>query len=99
MMLLISFLSLWLCHLVSCQIETQQQARDVACDIATDGLSGDTECALATARLVLATNGIQQTITTADLNQLCGPTACADLVQITTMCIGNEDRMLGVVSN
>ena len=98
MMLLITFLSLWLCHFVSCQIETEQEARDIACDIAINGLSGSTECALANSRLVLATNGIQQTITTADLNQVCGPTACAGLVQLTTICIGNEDRRLGTVS-
>ena len=100
MIVLISLLSLWLCQLVSCQlpIETQQEARDIACGLARDGLTGDTECALANARLVLVTNGIQQTITTADLNQICGSTTCADLVEIALTCIGNEDRMLGIVS-
>ena len=102
MIVLISLLSLWLCHLVSSQlaIETQEEARRIACNLATDGLSGDTECALANARFVLVTNGFQQTISTADLNQICGPTTCADLVQttISVPCIREGDPVIEAVS-
>lgn len=87
MSVLIYFLSLCLFHSVSCQIETQEQAIDIACEVIINGLSGNTECALANGRGVLVTNGIEQTLSSADLYQLCGPTACAALTDITPICI------------
>ena len=90
MTVLISLFILWLFHLVSCQIQSQEDAISIACDLAMDGLSGDTECALASAQGVLVSNGIPQTLSAANLNQLCGSPACAQLLEITPMCLGPD---------
>lgn len=106
MIILISLFTLWLFHSVSCQIIGSQQdtinaAINAACNILTDGLSSDTECALANARGVIAANGISQTLSATDLNQLCGPTACAQLFELTPYCIGNsiDERVRAVNDN
>ena len=97
MIIAICFVGLWLCHLVTCQIETQQEAVDVACRIVRDGLSGDSaQCAIARSRFLLVTNGLKQTITITDINQICGPNACAALVDLSPLCIGAEDRATGL---
>ena len=98
MIVLISLLSLWLFHSVRCQIQSPEQAREIACDIAIRGFSGDPECALAASRFVLATNGIQQTLSTANINQICGPTACADLIYFVSTLPCNDDRTPNSVS-
>ena len=100
MIITICFVGLWLFHLVTCQIETQQEAVDVACRIVRDGLSGDDAwCAIARSRFMLVTNGLKQTITIADINQICGPNSCAALVDLLmTRCIGAEDRVAIMVS-
>jgi len=97
MIVLISLLSLWLFP-VRCQIQSPEQAREIACRIAIDGFSGDPECALATSRFILATNGIQQTLSTANLDQICGPTACADLIYLASALPCNDDRTPDPVS-
>lgn len=86
--------------MVNCQIESQEDAIRRACDFAVDGLSGDTECALTVAQLVLVTNGIPQTLSATNLNQLCGSTACAQLIEITPMCAGaDQDERTRAVNN
>ena len=91
MIVTISLLSLWLFHSVRCQVQSPQEAREIACRIAINGFSGDPECALATSRFTLVTNGIQQTLSTANLNQVCGQTACADLVYLVSTLPCNGD--------
>ena len=99
MTVLISLFTLWLFHLVSCQIESQEDAIRIACDFTVDGLSGDTKCALASARGMLVSNGIPQTLSAANLNQLCGSTACAQLLEITPMCLGStQDERIRAVN-
>ena len=93
MTVFITLFTLWLFNSVNCQIESQEEAINSACRFATDGLSSDTECALAVTRTVLVTNGIPQILSATDLNQFCGPTACAQLVEITPMCpMRNQDE-------
>ena len=94
MAVFVTLFTLWLFHLVNCQIASQEEAINLACEFAMDGLSSDTECALAITRTVLVINGIPQTLSAADLNQLCGPTACAQLVEITPMCRSSAVRKL-----
>ena len=84
-------LFLWLFHSVSCQIQSPEEARNIACDIALDGLTtADTECSLAAARSVLVTNGLEGSLSMDNLNQLCGPTPCAELLDIVIMCSGEK---------
>ena len=92
MIVLISLLSLSLFHSVRCQIQSPEEAREVACRVTINGFSGDPECAIAASRFILVTNGIQQTLSTANLNQICGPTACADLVYLASTLPCNDDR-------
>jgi len=98
MIVLISLLSLWVLHSVRCQIQSPEQAREIACDIAIGGLSGDPECTLAASRFVLTTNGIQQSLSTLNLNQICGPTTCANLIYFISALPCSGDRMPNSVS-
>ena len=65
-----------------CQIDSPEDARSVACSLSNSGLSGDPQCALSAARFVLAGQGINQTLTIDDLNELCTATPCAQLIDL-----------------
>ena len=65
-----------------CQIDSPEDARSVACSLSNSGLSGDPQCALSAARFVLAGQGINQTLTINDLNELCTATPCAQLIDL-----------------
>ena len=63
-----------------------------------DGLSGDPQCALSTARFTLAGQRIDQTTGIDDLDELCGVTTCAQLVDLATISISGHNVAVSIVN-